>query len=136
MIIHIIRQGENVLKIIDHYGLTKSELVSENRHITDWQHLKPGTKIKIPVVNNNTIEILEETEPFIEEYYPKIDEEAEVIKEQAIKEHQIYKEQEEVKPIFSEEIKPDSIDKPKIPKKEVSKGYIDNYRYPRGIRKI
>lgn len=136
MIIHIIRQGENVLKIIDHYGLTKSELVSENRHITDWQHLKPGTKIKIPVVNNNTIEILEETEPFIEEYYPKIDEEAEVIKEQAIKEHQIYKEQEEVKPIFSEEIKPDSIDKPKIPKKEVSKVYIDNYRYPRGIRKI
>ena len=83
MLIHIVRSGENIHKILDHYGILRSELVSENRHITDFFNLKPGTKLKIPVISNQVLETLEETEPFVEEYYPKA---KEIIKNESINE--------------------------------------------------
>ena len=83
MLIHIVRSGENIHKILDHYGILRSELVSENRHITDFSNLKPGTKLKIPVISNQVLEALEETEPFVEEYYPKA---KEIIKNESINE--------------------------------------------------
>ena len=33
----------------------------------------PGTKLKIPFLNKEVIEVLEETESFISDYYPKFD---------------------------------------------------------------
>lgn len=71
MIIHIVRPGENIGKILNHYGITHEELVGENQHLSDFLHIKPGTKLRIPLINAQTLEILEETEPFVEEYYPK-----------------------------------------------------------------
>ena len=52
-------------------------------HITDFFNLKPGTKLKIPVISNQVLEALEETEPFVEEYYPKA---KEIIKNESINE--------------------------------------------------
>ena len=74
MIIHIVREGETIRKIIAHYEVSENDLLSENRHITDWYHLVPGMKIRIPLLNEETLEVLEETEPFIEDYYKEIDE--------------------------------------------------------------
>ncbi|XMB85115.1 LysM peptidoglycan-binding domain-containing protein [Mycoplasmatota bacterium WC44] len=71
MIFHIVKQNETVKDLIFKYGLDKSEIISNNRHISDWDMLIPGVKLKIPIVNNNLYEHLEEVEPFIEDYYQK-----------------------------------------------------------------
>ena len=44
-----------------------------NKHIQDWDHLIPGTKIRLPEISEMVQIELDNTEPFIEEYYPKID---------------------------------------------------------------
>ena len=69
MFIHIVKENETINQILQSYSVTKNELISLNMHITNWNKLITGTKIKIPMINNNTQEILEETEPFVQEYY-------------------------------------------------------------------
>lgn len=85
MIIHIVKENETLTQIMDDYKISKNDIVSNNRHITDFKKLKAGTKLKIPLLNEEVIENLEESEPFIEEYYNhKIDDNAdkEIIKEE------------------------------------------------------
>ena len=69
---HIVGNGENVDDILKGYDLTIDELKSENKHIRIWNNLIPGTKLKIPVLSESLVEDINEIEPFIEDYYPKI----------------------------------------------------------------
>lgn len=120
MIIHIVRANESLKAILDHYHVLKEELMGENKHITDFNHLRPGTKIKIPLITPEVIEVLEETEPFIEDYYQK----------------------NEVNNEAKEEIKEETNKESEEPKTEEKKTDSKNPRYPNrphyyyGYRKI
>lgn len=69
---HIIRTGESLEKIAYGYNLDIEEITRINKHITNWQKLIPGTKIRLPEISNQLTMELDEVEPFIEDYYPKI----------------------------------------------------------------
>ena len=73
MIEHIIRQGEKIKDICNHYDVQQTELKSYNQHVTNWDNIIPGTMIKIPIVSKAMNENLRESEPFVEDYYPKND---------------------------------------------------------------
>lgn len=70
---HIVRTNDNVEMIMNMYNLTMSELIDLNKHITNWKSLIPGTRIKLPIISEAISEELNDVEPFIEDYYPKID---------------------------------------------------------------
>ena len=80
------------------YHLEMEELRSSNLHLTDLEHLQVGSKIKIPLLNNEVEQILEKTESFVMEYYPKITE--------TISEEERRTVSEEPKPFLSAEPKP------------------------------
>lgn len=69
---HIVRNGETVDDIMFLYSLNHDELIEKNRHIRSWNKLVPGTKLKIPVVSEEIDQEVISMEPFIEDYYPKI----------------------------------------------------------------
>ena len=69
---HIVGNGETVEDISRGYDITVDELKNENKHIRIWNYLIPGTKLKIPVLTEALVEDINEIEPFIEDYYPKI----------------------------------------------------------------
>lgn len=70
---HIVRTNDVVNTILNMYNLTMTELVDLNKHITNWNNLVPGTRIKLPAISEAITEELNDVEPFIEDYYPKID---------------------------------------------------------------
>ena len=70
MLIHIVSPGETISKIADGYHLSYNDIKANNLHITDFYHLAAGTKLKIPFITKEKQEVLEETEPFISDYYP------------------------------------------------------------------
>lgn len=70
---HIVRTNEKLDSIVNLYNITKIELIELNRHITNWDNLIPGTRIKLPAIPDALNDELNDTEPFIEDYYPKID---------------------------------------------------------------
>lgn len=70
---HIVRVNEKIEKIASLYHLNIDEIIKMNKHIQDWDHLIPGTKIRLPEISEMVEIELDNTEPFIEEYYPKID---------------------------------------------------------------
>ncbi len=70
---HIVRVNEKIERIALIYNLTVDEIIKINHHIQDWDHLIPGTKIRLPEIPEIVQTELDNTEPFIEEYYPKID---------------------------------------------------------------
>jgi hypothetical protein len=72
VLLHIVRSGENINKIADNYQCEVSDITSNNLHITDFSHLQPGMKLRIPFLTKETIEVLEETESFIKDYYPNL----------------------------------------------------------------
>lgn len=71
---HIVRNQETTKEILNIYSLTISELKEANRHVRDWNKLIPGTKIKIPIINEATDQDIIDMEPFIEDYYPRNEE--------------------------------------------------------------
>lgn len=73
MLIHIVKTGDTVDKIVDSYRVLKEDLISNNLHITDFSHLKSGMKLKIPLISKDIMETLEETEAFIDDYYPSFE---------------------------------------------------------------
>lgn len=81
---HIVRNQETTKDILSIYSLTINELKEPNRHIRDWNKLIPGTKLKIPIINESVEQDIIDMEPFIEDYYPRNDEPLfqEVIEEQ------------------------------------------------------
>ena len=72
MILHIVRSGETIKMIADNYQCEISDITSNNLHITDFKNLKPGMKLKIPFLTKPIMEVLEETESFISDYYPTL----------------------------------------------------------------
>lgn len=38
-------------------------------HITNFNDLKPSTKLRIPSINSETVEILNQSEPLVSQYY-------------------------------------------------------------------
>lgn len=70
---HIVRVNESLDKIALIYCLTKEEIIKNNTHIKDWNRLIPGTKLKLPIISDIVENQLDNTEPFIEDYYPRLD---------------------------------------------------------------
>lgn len=73
MTFHIVRMNEKIEKIALNYQLEIDEIKEMNKYIKDWNHLIPGTKLRLPEISNILDEELDNEEPFIEEYYPKLD---------------------------------------------------------------
>ncbi len=72
MTFHIVRMNDKIEKIALSYQLDIEEIKECNKYIKDWNHLIPGTKLRLPEISNVLNEELDNYEPFIEEYYPKL----------------------------------------------------------------
>jgi hypothetical protein len=72
ILLHIVRSGESLERIADSYHCEVNDIKSNNLHITDFKKLIPGTKLRIPFLTKEIIETLEETESFISDYYPNL----------------------------------------------------------------
>lgn len=81
---HIVKTTDTIEKIANIYNMTIYEIKSNNTHISDWRRLIPGTKIKLPAIPDYVKDELDDTEPFIEDYYPKINHHFEIPKEELI----------------------------------------------------
>ena len=75
MLEHIVKNGQTINDIIDMYHLTLEEVKKYNQHITNLDYIIPGTKIIIPILTEEVKQILEGTESFVMDYYPKIEKE-------------------------------------------------------------
>ncbi len=96
---HVIRSGDTLKKISKAFSALEEEIIRVNSHITDFDKLIPGVKIKIPVVNEHTKTELDYVKPRIEKYYNKDIVKPEIIEnEPELKE---IKEKEEVKQVKS-----------------------------------
>lgn len=69
MIIHIVRENERISDILRNYNISIDDLKTNNLHVTDFNHLTPGMKLRIPDLNQETIQILNEVEPLVSNYY-------------------------------------------------------------------
>ena len=74
LIEHIVRINEKTEDILSAYHITLDELKENNLHITDFKRLPSGVKLHIPYLNQETEQILESTEGFVMNYYPKVEE--------------------------------------------------------------
>ena len=70
---HIIKAGESIKMIAKNYELLEDEIINNNRHITNWDKLIPGTRLKLPNISEKLADEIDEVEPFIEDYYPRIE---------------------------------------------------------------
>jgi len=69
---HIVRNNETLDDVLFLYNVTKDELIEENQHIKMWNKIIPGTKLKIPPITEAIEQDISDMEPFIEDYYPKL----------------------------------------------------------------
>lgn len=88
MLEHIVKNGEQIEDILNMYHLQLDEIISINLHVTDFHHLVSGTKIKIPLLTEEVEQILDNTESFVQRYYPKMEnlEDLEPVKEAVVSE--------------------------------------------------
>ena len=70
---HIVRTNEKIESIINLYNLTIDEIKDLNTHISNWHNLIPGTRLKLPSISEALTNEINDIEPFIEDYYPRID---------------------------------------------------------------
>lgn len=70
---HIIKAGESIKMIAKNYELLEDEIIKNNKHITNWDKLIPGTRLKLPNISEKLADEIDEVEPFIEDYYPRIE---------------------------------------------------------------
>lgn len=69
IIIHIVRENERVQDILKNYNISLDDLKVCNLHITNFSDLKPATKLRIPSINSETVEVLNQSEPLVSQYY-------------------------------------------------------------------
>lgn len=69
---HIVRMNEKLEQIALTYNLSVEEIKSNNQHIRDWGKLVAGTKLILPAIPSALRDELNDVEPFIEDYYPKL----------------------------------------------------------------
>lgn len=74
MLEHIVKNNEKVEDILNLYRISIDELMSYNLHLTDFNNLICGTKIKIPLITEEIEQVLTNTESFVNDYYPMVDE--------------------------------------------------------------
>ena len=65
MIIHIIKNNESVKQILSTYNISIEELKLYNKHITDFNNLLCGMKLKIPLITEEIEQVLDYSEGFI-----------------------------------------------------------------------
>lgn len=73
MLEHIVKNNEKIDDILNVYHLELEELKKYNYHVTDFYNLVAGTKIMIPLLKEEVEQILERTESFVMDYYPKVE---------------------------------------------------------------
>ena len=121
MILHIVRSGETIRAIADNYQCEVSDITSNNLHITDFKNLKPGMKLRIPFLSKPIIDTLEETESFISDYYPSINNKfnkKDIPKEEVIVEKELKEAPLKTDEVMEENIKVN--EKPHINSRELS----------------
>lgn len=74
LIEHIVKYNERVDDILNSYHVELDELVRHNTHITDFNRLLSGSKLMIPIISREVEQVLDKTEGFVMDYYPKISE--------------------------------------------------------------
>lgn len=72
MYIHVVKPGENLDIIAKQYNLSINEIKRINPHFRSWEHLAPGARIRMPEIPEYVKDEIDEIDPFIEDYYPKI----------------------------------------------------------------
>lgn len=125
---HIVRNGETIEKIALIYNLDIIEIKEVNKHIKSFDNLVPGLRLRLPEIPDSITLELNDVEPFIEDYYPKLSDyddvypqKEEIIKDDIIDVTQIKEEKNQ--PINDNSIK---YSKPKI----VKPIYYNPYCYP------
>lgn len=83
---HIVRTNEKIEDIAVIYNLDIDEIKQTNKHIRIWENLTPGLKIRLPEISESLALELDDIEPFIEDYYPKL---SPLYKEEEILEPQV-----------------------------------------------
>ncbi|MDE7100928.1 MAG: LysM peptidoglycan-binding domain-containing protein [Anaeroplasmataceae bacterium] len=72
MLEHIVKNGETIEEILNMYHIELNELKNSNLHLTDFSNLASGMKIRIPLITAEVEQILDNTESFVQRYYPKM----------------------------------------------------------------
>ena len=80
---HIVRTNETIKDISLIYNVDVDEIKENNKHIRIWENLTPGLKIRLPEISESLAIEIDDVEPFIEDYYPKL---SPLYKEQKISE--------------------------------------------------
>lgn len=111
MLEHIVKNGESIYDILNMYHIELDELKDLNLHITDFYNLASGMKIKVPVITKEVEQILENTESFVQKYYPKVNTFSE--------EKPLSRDEEKEAPSIEKSIKAPA--QPILPKEEASK---------------
>ncbi len=118
---HIVRNNESIKDIALIYNLDIDEIKENNKHIRIWEHLTPGLKIRLPEISESLALEIDDVEPFIEDYYPKLsilNKEEDTESKEVV---QVIKEQTEpINPEIKEQIEP-------VQKNQINKQY---YYYP------
>ena len=100
MIYHIIKPGETIKLIANKYKLTENEIIRINPHFRSWENLAPGAKLRIPEMSESVLDEIDELEPFIEDYYPKIN-----LDEIIINKEKDYEKPKEINPVVNDKTK-------------------------------
>jgi uncharacterized protein (DUF433 family) len=69
---HVVRIGESIEDILKKYQINLREFVSANPQVQSGCAMTPGTRLTIPKMNQQLEEEIEEIEPFLEDYYPRV----------------------------------------------------------------
>lgn len=69
---HIVRNSETIEKIALIYNLDVIEIKEVNKHIKNFNNLVPGLRLRLPEISDSITLELNDVEPFIEDYYPKL----------------------------------------------------------------
>ena len=69
---HIVRTNETIEDIALLYNVDIEEIKENNKHIRIWDNLSPGLKIRLPEISESLATEIDDVEPFIEDYYPKL----------------------------------------------------------------
>lgn len=133
---HIVRNGETLKDILFIYNLTPDEIKEQNRHIRVWDKLIPGTKLKIPSITEAVEQDVSEMEPFVEDYYPKLNHDIYAQEEPIIKEDYSSEEEQLIDEDLKGQDKVELVVKLKEDKKETSKALKENKNLPPELLKV
>ena len=128
---HIVRTNESIEDIALIYNLDVIEITSLNNHIRKWENLTPGLKLRLPEISDNLSIELNDVEPFIEDYYPKLNPDLNYYLDDEFKE----KSEEEIKKDNSPVEPKVKQNYPKYPYYPYYNPYYNYYRYYRKPRR-